>query len=136
MDDSDSKQRVTLRKLTPFDVVVIIFIVLLAVGIILRNRLNQSRQSSKAIEAAIYHDGKIHEHAVLDRDQEISLLNGKMLIEIKERRLRVKKSDCPRQICVNLGWVRLAGETIICVPYKTLIEIKSTGAPQVDAVAF
>ena len=68
--------------------------------------------------------------------EEISLLNGKMLIEIKDNKLRVKKSECPRQVCVHMGWIRFTGETIICVPYKTLIEIKSTGAPSLDAVAF
>ena len=136
MGDNDFKQRVALRKLTPVDVVVIIFIMLLAVGIIFRNRLNLSRRPSEAIEAAIYHDGKIHQHVALDKDQKISLLNGKILIEIKEKKIRVKKSDCPRQVCVNVGWVRFTGETIICVPYKTLIEIKTTGAPLVDAVVF
>jgi len=134
--DNDSKQRVALRKLTPFDVVVILFIMLLAVGIIFRNRLSLSRRPSEAIEVAVYHDGKIHQHLALDKDQEISLLNGKMLIEIKEKKLRVKKSECPRQVCVNVGWIRFTGETIICVPYKTLIEMKSTGVPLVDAVVF
>ena len=136
MDKSDANQRVALRKITPFDVIVIIFILLLAVGIVLRNRLNLNWQSAKAIEAAIYHDGKIHQHLALDRDQEVSLLNGKMLIEIKGKEIRVKKSECPRQVCVNVGWIRFTGETIICVPYRTLIEIKSTGGPQLDAVAF
>mgnify|MGYP000523636441 CR=1 FL=1 len=125
-----------LRKLTAFDVVVIIFIVLLAVGIILRNRLNLSRQPSEAVEAEIYHDGKIHQHLALYKKQVIILLNRKMLIEIKEKKIRVKRSDCPRQVCVNVGWVRFTGGKIICVPYKTLIEIKSTGAPLVDAVVF
>jgi hypothetical protein len=136
VDESDAKQRVALRKMTPLDVVVIIFIVLLAVGIILRSRLNMNWQSSKAVEAAIYHDGKIHEHLGLSSDQEINLHNGKMLIEIKGKKIRVKKSECPRQVCVNVGWIRFTGETIICVPYKTLIEIKSSGGPQLDAVAF
>jgi hypothetical protein len=134
--ESDAKQRVALRKLTPLDIVVIIFIVLLTGGIILRNKLNLDWQTSKAVEATIYHDGKIHQHLALNKDQESCLLNGKMLIEIKEKKIRVKKSDCPRQVCVNVGWVRFTGETIICVPYKTLIEIKSTIAPLVDAVVF
>ena len=136
MADHNSKLKVSLDKLTPFDVVVIVFIMLLAVGIILRHRLNIDWQSSKAIEAVVYHDGKVHQHVTLDKDQEISLLNGKMLIEIKGKKLRVKKSECPRQVCVNAGWIRLAGENIICVPFKTLIEVKSTGAPLVDAVVF
>ena len=136
MSDHNSKLRVSLDKLTPFDVVVIICIVLLALGIILRHRIDLKWHSSEAIEAQIYHEGKIHQHIALDTDQEINLLNGKMLIEIKGKKIRVKKSECPRQVCVNVGWIQFTGENIICVPYKTIIEIRSTGAPSVDAVAF
>jgi hypothetical protein len=108
----------------------------LALGIILRNRIDLKWHSSEAIEARVHHEGKIHRHIALDIDQEISLLNGKMLIEIKGNKIRVKKSECPRQVCVNVGWIQFTGENIICVPYKTIIEIGSTGKPSVDAVAF
>lgn len=136
MNKDGSKQRVILSKPTPFDIVIIIFIMLLAVGIILRTKLNLNWQSSKAINAAVYHDGKIHQQLALDRDREISLLDGQMLIQIKGKKLRVKKSECPRQLCVNIGWIQHTGETVICVPYKTLIEIKSAKAPVVDAVVY
>ena len=136
MDDGDSKRRVSLRKLTPFDIVIIVFIMILAVGIILRTKLTQSWQASKANEAAFYHDGKFHQHLALDNDRKISLLEGQMLIEIKGGKLRVKESRCPRQVCVNIGWIQHSGETIICVPFKTLIEIKSAAEPVVDAVVF
>ena len=109
---------------------------LLAVGIILRTWLTQSWQTSKAIEAAVYHDGKVHQHLALDNDREINLLNGQMLIEIKGKKLRVKKSGCPRQVCVHIGWIQHSGEAIICVPFKTMIEIKSAAEPIVDAVVF
>jgi hypothetical protein len=136
VDNGDAKQRVALRKLTPFDIVIIVFIMLLAVGIILRASLTQRWQASKAIEAAVYHDGKIHQHLALDNDREISLLDGQMLIEIKGKKLRVKESGCPRQVCVNIGWIQHSGEAIICVPFKTLIEIKSADSPVLDAVVF
>jgi hypothetical protein len=109
---------------------------LLALGIIVRHRLNLNSKSSDATEAIIYHDGRILQHVNLAKDREISLLNGKMLIEIKGKKIRVKKSECPRQVCVHVGWIRLRGENIICVPYKTLIEIESNAAPSVDAVVF
>jgi hypothetical protein len=131
-----SRQRVALSKLTPFDIFIIIFIMLLAVGIILRTKLTLNWPLSKTIEAAVYHDGKIHQHLALDSDQEISLLNGQMLIEIKEKKLRVKKSECRRQLCVKIGWIQHTGEAIICVPFKTVIEIKSANPPVVDAVVF
>jgi hypothetical protein len=131
-----SRQRIVLNRLTPLDMAIIIFIILLAVAIILRTKLNLNQQSSKAIEATVYHDGKIHQHLALDEDRELSLLSGKMLIQIEGKKLRVKKSECPRQLCVNIGWIQHTGEAVICVPYKTMIEIKSPSAPVVDAVVY
>ncbi len=131
-----SKQRVDLFKVTPVDIVIIICILLLAAGLMLRTKFGRNWQSSGAIEAAVYYDGKLSERLALNKDQEIVLLNGKMLVEIKENKIRVKRSDCPRQICVNTGWIQYTGEAIVCVPFKTLIEIKSPEAPAVDAVVY
>ncbi len=122
-------------KLTVFDVVLIAFILLFSVGVILHTKLGLNWQSSKS-EAFIYHEGELFRHIDLDRDQELFLLNGKMLIEIKERRIRIRKSDCPRQVCVNTGWIRYPGETVVCVPYRVLIEVESVGSPIVDAVVY
>ncbi len=72
----------------------------------------------------------------LDKDQEIIILNGEMLIEIKEGRIRVRESDCPRKICVNTGWIKTPGQVIVCVPNKVLVEIKSAGSPFLDAVVY
>ena len=131
-----TERRINLFKVTPVDVVIIICILLLAAGLILRTKLGRNWQSSGAIEAAVYHDGKLSERLALNKDQEIVLLNGKMLVEIKENKIRVKRSDCPRQICVNTGWIQHTGEAIVCVPFKTLIEIQSPEAPAVDAVVY
>ena len=136
MNRNASKHRVDIYKITFVDVVVIVCILLLSSAIILKAKLGSIWQSGKVANASVYHDGKLHKPLKLAEDQEIILLNGKMVVEIKDKKLRVKKSECPRQVCVNIGWIRLPGETIICVPYKTVIEIKSTGAPLVDAVAF
>ena len=131
-----SKQQVDLYKITPFDIILIIFILLLATGIILRAKLGLNWQSAEVTKASVYHKGKLNRHFDLSRDQEIVLLDGKMLVEIKGKKIRVKKSECPRQLCVNIGWIQHTGENIICVPFKTLIEIKSGVAPVVDAVVY
>ena len=136
MKKDGTQQRIALSKLTPVDMIVIIVIILLSTGFILRTKLNLGWGSSKAINATVYHDGKFHQHLTLDQDREISLLNGQMLIQIQGKKIRVKKSDCPRQLCANIGWIQHSGEAIICVPYKTLIEIKSARAPAVDAVVY
>ncbi len=136
MQQDAIKRRVRLDKITFLDVIIIAFIVLLSAGILLRTKLNLNREPSKVIGAAVYHDGKLAQRLALDKDREIILLNGKMLIEVRERKVRVKKSECPRQLCVKTGWIQHTGETVICVPFKTLIEITSARTPVVDAVVF
>lgn len=138
----DSVKRINLSeasdfyKITAFDGVLIALILLFSIGFILHTKLGLNWQSSNVAEASLYHEGKLFKQLKLDKDQEIILLNGKMLVEVKEGRIRVRKSDCPRQICVNTGWIRHPGETIVCVPNKVLIEVKSTGPPIVDAVVY
>ena len=136
MNRNASKHRVDIYKITFIDVIVIVCILLLSGGIILKTKLGPIWQSDKESKASVYHDGKLHKHLKLDEDQEIILLNGKMVVEIKGKKVRVKKSECPRRLCVNIGWIQHTGEAIICVPFKTLIEIKSAEAPAVDAVVF
>ena len=131
-----AEQRLELKKITFLDIVSIVFILLLAVGIILKTKLGDHLHSSAVIEASIFHDGKMDRHVALDKNQEIDLLGGKMVVEVKDKKLRVKKSACPRQLCVNMGWIKHSGEIIVCIPFKTLIEVKSSSRPVVDAVVF
>jgi hypothetical protein len=131
-----SRHRVDIYKVTFVDIIVIVCILLLSTGILLKSKLGLIWQSEKVTNASVFQDGKLYKHLNLAEDQEIILLNGKMVVEIKEGKVRVKKSECPRQVCVNIGWIQHTGEAIICVPFKTVIEIKSADAPVVDAVAF
>jgi len=123
-------------KVTAFDVVLTVLILFFSAGVILYTRLGLNRESPELLEASVYQEGKLLKNLRLDKDQEISLLNGQMLIEIKEGRIRVKESDCPRKICVNTGWIKTPGQIIVCVPNKVLVEIKSAGSPFLDAVAY
>ena len=136
MNRNAFKHRVDIYKITFIDIIVIVCILLLSSGIILKSKLGLNWQSEKVTKASVYHEGKLHKHLKLTEDQEIILLKGKMVVEIKGKKVRVKKSECPRQVCVNVGWIQHTGEAIICVPFKTLIEIKSAEAPVVDAVVF
>ncbi len=123
-------------KITTFDVVLVALILLFSAGVIFHTRLGLNGQSSKVTKASLYHEGNLLKDVKLKKDQEFPLLDGKMLIEVNEGRIRVRGSDCPRQICVNAGWIQYPGESVVCVPYKVLIEVKSAGPPVVDAVVY
>ncbi len=130
----DSVESSDFYRITAFDVVLIVLILSFSTGAILFTRLGLNWQLPKIPEASVYHEGKLLKHLKLDKDQEIILLDGKMLIEVKEGRIRAKKSDCPRKICVNTGWIKTPGQIIVCVPNKILIEIKRATSPFLDAV--
>ncbi len=135
-------KRIDLKKTTSFyriralDVILILFILSITVGVVLNTKLKSNRTLSNASEASVFHEGKQIARMSLDKDQEISLLDGKMCLEVKEQKIRVKKSLCPRQVCVHMGWIRYPGETIACVPFGILIEIKPFDSPVVDAVIY
>ena len=51
------------------------------------------------------------------------------------KRVRVLQADCPDQICVKQGWIGKAGEQLLCVPNRLLVEIRSKGAETIDTLA-
>ena len=139
MKRSDQKingPRVDLHKMRVLDVILIIMILLGSAGGLLGSTMNWKEPPSQVKEIIVYHDGTLTENITLDKDRQISLLAGKMVLEVRNNSVRVARSDCPRQFCVHQGWASVEGESIICVPYKTLIEVKSTARPMVDAVVY
>ncbi|MFD1486199.1 NusG domain II-containing protein [Lacticaseibacillus baoqingensis] len=41
--------------------------------------------------------------------------------------IQIASADCPDQVCVRKGQIAKPGQTIVCLPHKLLIEIKSSG---------
>jgi hypothetical protein len=138
----DGVKRIDLKKTASFyqfrtlDVILIILILFITAGVVLNTKLAMNWALSSASEASVFREGKQIAHLSLDKDREIPLLDGKVRLEVKEKRIRVKKSNCPRQVCVHMGWIRYPGQTIACVPYGILIEIKPSDSPVVDAVVY
>ena len=50
---------------------------------------------------------------------------GKTIIEIKNQKLRVKDSPCPKKQCVKHGWIERG--IIACLPNKIVITIGNDG---------
>ena len=50
---------------------------------------------------------------------------GKVIIEIRDKKVRVKESSCPNQVCVKTGWINRNGEIIVCAPNEVTVRILS-----------
>ena len=130
------KDDIDFYRFSKFDLILVILVLFFSGFLIFRTAYNRVRQSAQAAsKAVIYQDSRMLESVDLDKDSLFSILNGKMQIKVKDGKIRVTQADCPQHLCVNMGWIEYSGQSIVCVPNKILIEIKSAGPELVDAVA-
>jgi hypothetical protein len=123
-------------KTTKFDLILIILILLLSIFSILWVSADQIRQPLQPKSVIIYQDNIKLEEINMSKDRIISILNGKMQVEVNKGKIRALHSDCPQHICVKMGWIQNKGQTIVCLPNHVLIEIKSSGSQSLDAISY
>lgn len=129
-----SDGEINFRKVTQSEVLLIAVVLLFSIAAILWNWSGDSKGDRHGGIVAVHHQGKLLERVGLENDTIVVLPNGEMKIELKDSRVRVAWSNCPNQLCVNTGWIKTPGETIVCVPNKVLIEIEAPDVPALDAV--
>lgn len=65
---------------------------------------------------------------------EIKDADGYNRVVIDNREVYMESADCPDKVCVKTGRISRAGETIICLPHKVVVEIKG-GSSYDDSIA-
>ena len=58
-----------------------------------------------------------------DRQFSVEGPRGKTEMEIKDGRVRVIDSPCPRKTCVHTGWIHKSYQMIICMPNRVVIDL-------------
>lgn len=88
--------------------------------------------------AVVKVDGKELYKLELDKDTTIDVAGyqgGLNRIEVKAGKVSMTEADCPDELCVKTGKISRTGETIVCIPHRVVIEIKSTqGENTIDSV--
>ena len=70
-----------------------------------------------------------------DRIYEIAGENGgKNILHIENGEAWIEEASCPDKLCVNMGRISKNGQTVICLPNRVVIEIRSNKDNGVDAV--
>ena len=72
----------------------------------------------------------------MDKMINLEAEKGRVIIEVKDGRVRVVESPCLQKICVNTGWINRAGQNIICLPNKVLVTIEGKESLRIDAVSY
>ena len=84
-------------------------------------------------EAVVTVDGKIEAVLPLSKDTAYALNSDYLgldeegfanVIVVENGRVCVKDASCPDRVCVRTGWIRYAGESIVCLPHKLVVTVR------------
>ncbi len=81
-------------------------------------------KSNNSEYAYVYYENKLVKTIKLDdnNEYEVNGYNGKVLIEVKDGKLRVKEENSPLHICCKQGFTNSG--SIVCLPNKIVINFK------------
>lgn len=66
--------------------------------------------------------------------EKLFVRGGEMEIEVHDGAVRVSHSTCKNQLCVRRGWIDSSRESIVCLPYHTVITIEGTQQDRLDDI--
>ncbi|MDO5718499.1 MAG: NusG domain II-containing protein [Tissierellia bacterium] len=110
------------------DIITIFIIIVLGLSFLIFINRTQNQTGNSYISIQV--DGKEIKKIEFDEntigtEYEINNEFGYNKLEIGENRVRVIEADCKDKIDVKQGWISKPGETLVCLPHKLVIEIKS-----------
>jgi hypothetical protein len=119
------------RRFTPLDALLILALLCAGTAFI------PFAASQAPASVVIYHDNRIVAEYPLSSRQEFYIKgeSGGVTVRISNAAVSVVSSRCPRQICRHSSAIRRPFEQIVCVPNHLLIEIRSGGGRDLDAIA-
>jgi len=133
---SDPDDGIHFRGTSAFEKALISVILLISIASIFWVSRGGHQKSLESKMALIYLGNQLFQEIELEEDRLITLPLKKMQIETKGGKIRVAMSDCPKQICVNMGWIKTPGQIIVCAPNQVVVEIKSLDPQVLDTVVY
>ena len=82
-------------------------------------------------------DGTVVKELPLNQDDEFTVSGfqgGINSIIIRNGSVLASDADCPDKLCVKTGKINRAGETIVCLPHRVVVEIKSNSVSDNDNI--
>ena len=104
-----------------------IFFGLLLVGLLVWIIVGNLSSSGKAHYAEVVYKGQVVYSLSLREDKTIDLQvdDGVMKIDVKDGKIAVISSPCPRQYCVGQSYLDKDGASIVCAHEGVLITLRS-----------
>lgn len=128
--------------LKPWDILIIVVLTFASFLPVIIFGYQQSQAVNTEKEAVLRVDGqeiktfalttstKAYTYTYEDEDGDYNI------IEVDGNRIRIREASCGDQICVQRGWVQKNGETIVCLPHKLVIEVRSVNGGESDSLIY
>lgn len=112
------------------DIKLIIILIIIISGIFII--LNITKKEGTLAE--VYYEDKLILTIDLNIDKEyiVEGLLGEVLIEVKDKKIRVKEETSPNNICSKEGYISDSSKVLICLPNKIIIKV--LGDSEIDTV--
>lgn len=123
------------------DIILISVIVIISVALLLIWKLvylkGQDTDSDACVEVTI--DGRSYGTYPLSNDDTIEIKNGDgdvtNTLVIKGGVADMTSADCPDHLCVKQKAISKEGESIICLPNKVVVTVKSDTKSDIDSIS-
>lgn len=104
---------------------ILIFIVLLVIATTFGINYFVNTKSGENIE--IYVDNKLYKTYSIDDDEEIKIKSeeGYNIVKIHDHGVEITEASCTDKVCVHSGFITKPSESIVCLPNKVHIKIKT-----------
>lgn len=89
--------------------------------------------------AVVIRDGLEVARYPLSEEREIRLENGRggyNILVIKDGKADIIEASCPDKICVHERPISMTGETLTCLPNKTVVKVESSDQNKQDEIDF
>lgn len=129
----------------PYDIVIIVALIILSFSPLIVFSYQQKQQAQRAERVAKQRAKSAHNYtAVVSHNgtvlKRVNITTLKKTthyvyrakdgetntITFEPKRVAITKANCSDQVCIRRGWIHKPGQTIVCLPHKVLVEIKSS----------
>lgn len=111
------------------DYIIVALILLLSTGIFLVSKNSVVEAAEKEVVVSV--DGKVEARYTLSEKEKLYTIDnkyGKNTFAITSDGVHMVESDCKDQICIHMGHITRAGESIICLPNRLIISLVNANA--------
>jgi hypothetical protein len=123
-----------MSKKTVHDIILVTAVLLVAGSIYMYTALPGRSFGESSAKVVVRVDGEIYGEYPLNSNKviELSTERGNNKIIINDSTVWMEDADCPDKVCVKTGKIKKPGQTIVCLPHRTVIEITGDNA-DIDA---